>query len=157
MPAFASKIEFAMAGDFALVELDAKLDQILNPRRSFGHNRADHVLIAQARAGFECVADMQLEGIFVARHTSDSSLRPRRVGIRPFALGDDRHRTILRRFQRKAKPCNTAADDNEIVFLHPNTMLSIKRVFPKKTARARSEFGPGDSIACKLFASTRST
>src|ERR1700736_4493307 len=100
---------------------------------------------------------MQLEAIFVARHTSDSSLPPRRVRVRPFALGDDRHRTILRRFQRKAKPCDTAADDNEIVFLHPNIMLSIKRVFPKKTARARSKFGPGNSIGCKVSASTRST
>src|ERR1700692_104599 len=137
MPAFASKVEFAMAGNVALVELHAELDQILNSRRSFGHNRADHILVAQAGAGFECIADVQLERILVARHTSDSALRPPRVRIRPLALCDHRHRAVLRRLEGKTKPGNTAADHDEIVFFHPTTMLSIKRVSPKKTARAR--------------------
>jgi hypothetical protein len=32
-----------MAGTLALIELHTELDQILNSRRSFGHNRADHI------------------------------------------------------------------------------------------------------------------
>src|SRR6267143_604984 len=99
---------------------------------------------------------MKLERILIARHTSDSTLRPDRIRVRSFALGDDRHRTALRRFQRKAQPGDTAPDHDEIVFLHPNRILSIKRVFPKETATARSEFGLTNSIGWKVSASTSS-
>src|SRR5205814_6690575 len=79
MSSFAAKIEFAMTGNFAFVELKAKLDQVLNSRRRFGHYRADDILVAQTRAGFERVAHMKLERIFITRHAGDPSLRPRCV------------------------------------------------------------------------------
>src|ERR1700730_11116073 len=123
MPAFASKIELAMTGNFALIDVHSELDQILNSRRRFGHDRADDSLITQSGAGFERVPNVKLEGIFVARHTSDSALGPRRVRVRPFALGNNSDRTVPGRFQGKAQTGNPPADYDEIVFLHPNKIL----------------------------------
>src|ERR1700730_7498703 len=100
---------------------------------------------------------MQLERILIACHTSDSALRPRRVRVRSLPLGNNCHRTVLGRFQCKAQPGNAAADHDEIVFFHPSIMLSIKRVFPKKTATARTEFPLTDYVGCNVSASTRST
>src|SRR5213076_1474514 len=40
------------------------------------------------------------------------------------------------------------------VFLHPNLILSIKRVCPKNTATASNEFGLTVATGCKLSAST---
>ncbi len=155
--AFSPKIELAMTGNFAFVKLQSKIDKFMNSRRSFRHNRANNFLVAKPGAGFERVAHMQPEGIFVARHAGDPALRPRCVRVRAFAFCDHGHRAMLGRFQRKTEPGNATANHDEIVFLHPSRMLSIKRVWPKKTASASSEFGLRTSIGCKLSASTRST
>src|SRR5438105_12459958 len=101
MSAFTAKIEFAMSGNFALVELKAELDQVLNSSRRFSHYRADDILVTQSRAGFERVAHVKLERIFIARHAGDSSLRPSCVRVRPLPLRDHRDRPVLRRFQGK--------------------------------------------------------
>ena len=100
---------------------------------------------------------MQLERILVARDAGDPALRPGRVRVGAFSLRDHGDRAMLRRFQGKAQPGNPAADHDEIVFLHGNRILSIKRVLPKNTASASNEFGLTDSIGCKVSASTRST
>src|ERR1043166_2931492 len=115
MSALASEIEFAVAGNFALVELHAELYQILNPRRRFGHDRADNLLVAQTRAGFERVAHVQLERIFIARHARDAALRPRGIRVRTLAFRNHCDRSILRRLQGKAQPGDTASYDDEIV------------------------------------------
>ncbi len=157
MAAFPPKVELAVTGNFALVELQSKIDKFLNSCRSFGHNRANNSFVAKPGARLERVAHMQLEGIFVARHAGDPALRPRRVRVRTFALRDHPHRAVPGRFQCKTEPGDAAADHDEIVFLHPTRILSIKRVWPKKTASARSEFGLTTSIGSKFLASTRST
>ena len=102
MSAFAPKIEFAMTRNFAFVELESELDQILNSRRRFGHDRPDDIFIAQTRARFERVAHVKLERVFITRHAGDSALRPRGVRVLPLSLGDHGDRSVLRRFQGEA-------------------------------------------------------
>src|SRR5437764_1581922 len=106
MPAFTAKIELAMPGNFALVESHTELDQILNSRRRFRDDCADDLFVTQARAGFERIAHVQLERIFVARHASNSALRPSRVRVRPSPFCNDGNRTVFCRFQSKAQPSN---------------------------------------------------
>src|SRR2546421_8444384 len=108
MPALTAKIELAMPGNFALVESHSQPDQILDSRRRFRDDCADALFVTQSRPGFERIAHVQLKGIFVARHASDSALRPSRVCIRTFPLRDHRDRTVLCRFQSKAQPGNAA-------------------------------------------------
>src|SRR5438552_10628158 len=71
--AFPPKVELAVTGNFALVELQSKIDKFLNSRRSFGHNRANNSFVAKASARLERVVHMQLEGVFIRseEHTSE--------------------------------------------------------------------------------------
>src|ERR1043166_1902474 len=131
MAALATKVKLAMTGHFSLVEVHPQIDQVLNPRRSLGYNGANDLLVAQTCAGLEGVTHMKLERIFVTSHAGDPALRPGCVAVGSFALGNDGNRAVLCRFQGETQPGNSASDDNEIVFLHPSRMLSIKRVFPK--------------------------
>src|SRR3954466_13153955 len=109
MSPFAAEIELAMPGNLALVEMQSELDQILDPRRRFGHNRTDDLLIAQTCAGFERIAHVQLERIFVARHARDAALRPRRIRVAPFAFRDYRDRSVPRGLQGEAQARDSAA------------------------------------------------
>jgi hypothetical protein len=59
--ALASKIKFAMTEMFTLVESHTKLNQLGNPSRPFGHNRADYVFVAKSCSSLEGVADVELE------------------------------------------------------------------------------------------------
>src|SRR4051794_22029138 len=131
MPAFTAEIEFAMPGNFALVESHSQRDQILNSFRRFGDDCPDDLFVTQSRARSERIALVQLERIFVSGHAADSALRPSRVRVRPSPFRNDSDRTVFCRFQSKAEPGNSAADNDEIVFLHGKEILSIKRVFPK--------------------------
>src|SRR5438105_10118902 len=140
MTRFAPKIEFAMTRHFALVKLQSKIDQFSDSLRTFGDDRAHDFLVAKAGADLERIAYVQFKRILLARHAGDPTLCPGRVGIRAFALGNNRHRAMLRRLQGKAQSRDAASDDDEIVFLHGRRMLSIKRVLPKKTASASNEF-----------------
>ena len=97
---------------------------------------------------------MQLERIFIARDASNPALRPGRVAVRPFALGDHGDRTVLRRFQGKAQARDPAPHHNEIEFLHVSRKLSINRVSPTKTASAISASGRRFSSGSKFSAST---
>ena len=76
MAALATEIRLAMSRDLAVVEMQSELDQLADARRSFHHDCAHGRLIAKPGAGFEGVGHMELEGIFVAGHTGDSTLRP---------------------------------------------------------------------------------
>ena len=58
---FFAKVEFAVAGDLALVELQTNVDKVLNSHWSFRHNRTDDLFVTKACARFQCVAYMQLE------------------------------------------------------------------------------------------------
>src|SRR5205085_3929039 len=46
MPAFATEVEFAVTGHFALIELHAKIDKFLNPCWPFRNDCTDHIFIA---------------------------------------------------------------------------------------------------------------
>ena len=58
---FFAKVEFAVAGDLALVELQTNIDKFLNSHRSFRHNRTDDLFVTKACSRFQGVAYMQLE------------------------------------------------------------------------------------------------
>src|SRR6266480_274457 len=152
-----AEIELAMAGGLALIELQPKFHQISDSIRTFHDNRANGRLVAKSGACLECVAYVQLERIFIARYARYSSLRPGCVCVGAFTFCNYRNGTMLCHLQRKTEASDAASDHNEIVFLHASRMLSIKRVLPKNTASASSEFELMTSIGCKLPASTRST
>ena len=116
MSAFAPEIELAMAGDFALIEMQTEFHQLANPRRAFRHNRAHGRFVAKPGARFERVANMQLEGIFVARHAGDAALRPGGIRIGPFAFRDHRDRAVLRRLQaqKSVRRCRCRSQQNRI-------------------------------------------
>ena len=86
----------------------------------------------------ERVAHVQFERIFSARDASDAALGPGGVAVRAFSFCHDRDRPVLGRFPGKTQSGNAAANDDEIVLFHGSRILSISRVFPKKTARART-------------------
>ena len=150
------EIGLAMPGDFAIVKMEPEVHQLLNARRTFHHDRPDCRFVAQAGSCFERVLDVKLERILVARHASDPTLRPGGIGVGALALGNHRDRSMGCRLQGKSQPGNTAADDDEIVFLHGSRILSINRVCPKKTATAMSEFGWTLSTGCNVSALTSS-
>src|SRR5262249_31220696 len=124
---------------------------------TFDHNCADDRFVTQSGASLQRIAHVKLKRIFIARYAGDPALRPRRICIRAFAFRDDSHRAALCSLQCKAETGDAAADHNKIVFLHPNRILSIKRVLPKNTANTSTEFGLIISIGCKLSVSTTST
>src|SRR5438105_12095681 len=156
MTALAPQIRLAMSGDLAIIEMQPKLDQLLNPLRTFHHNGSHSRFVTQIRACFESVLHMKFERIFITRHASDSTLRPRGVGVGSLALRNHGDRTMHRRLQSKRQPGNATADHDEVVFLHGSRILSIKRVCPKETARAMSELGCTNSRGCNVYASTNS-
>src|ERR1700730_4978878 len=117
VPTFLAQIEFTMAGDFALIELQSKIDQFPNSFWTFRYDGANDVLVAQTGAGFERVAYVQLERVLIACHARDSALSPCRVGIGALSLRNHCDRAVLCCLQRKTQPGDPAADHDEIVFL----------------------------------------
>ena len=152
-----TQIKLAMPVDLALIKLETQLRQLTNAFWTFDDNCADHRFFTKTGARLERIAHMKLKRIFIAGHAGDPALRPGGVCIGTFTFGDDSYRSVLCRFQRKTQTGNAAADHYEIVFLHPNRILSIKRVLPKNTATTSSEFGPAISTGRKVSASTSST
>ncbi len=64
MSALFAEVQFARAvrtRDLAFGKVHAQFDQFPDPGRAFLDNRADNVLFAQARAGFERVAHVKLD------------------------------------------------------------------------------------------------
>src|ERR1051326_6359075 len=138
MTALFAEIKCGVASDLPLIEVHAELRQLSNALGGFGHNRPHHRFVTKTRTGFKRISYVQLERIFIARRTRDSALRPGR-------------------FQCKAETGNATADYRKIVFPHPNRILSIKRVLPKKTATASSEFGLTTLTGSKVSTSTTAT
>ena len=99
MSAFAAEIELAMAGNFALIEMQTEFHQLAEYAPDLPSRSCERPLRHKARAGFEGVADMQLEGIFVARHAGDAALRPGRVGVGALSFRNHSDRAVLRRLQ----------------------------------------------------------
>src|SRR4051812_5430652 len=142
MTAFAAQVGFAVPCDLAIVKVESELDQFPDAGRPFHDDRAHGCLVAESGAGLECIGDMEREGIFVAGHAGDPALRPGRVRICALAFGDNGDRSLFRRLKGKSQPGDAAADHDEIVLLHENRRLSIRRVCPKNAATAMSESGP---------------
>ena len=121
MAAFLAEVQLARAvgaGNLALGEVHAQLDQLRNPRRAFLDDRADSRFLAQARAGLQRVAHVQLEGVLLAGDGGDAALGVVGVRLGAVLLGDDRHAPVRGDFQRKGKPRSAAAQDKEIKLLH---------------------------------------
>src|ERR1043165_18750 len=157
MTALFAEIKCGVASDLPLIEVHAELRQLSNALGGFGHNRPHHRFVTKTRTGFKRISYVQLERIFIARRTRDSALRPGRIRVGAFTLCDDGNRTVPGRFQCKAETGNATADYRKIVFPHPNRILSIKRVLPKKTATASSEFGLTTFTGSKVSTSTTAT
>src|SRR4029450_9380384 len=157
MLAFFTKIELTMSGNLTLIELQTEFHEIADAFRTFGDNCAHNRLVTQASASLECVAHVQLERIFIACYASDPTLRPGGIWVGALAFRYNGYRSVLCRFQCETQAGYTAANHHEIVFLHPNRILSIKRVLPKATASASSEFGLTVSTGCKVSESATST
>src|SRR5437763_4000193 len=152
--ALLAQIKLTMSQDQTFIELPPELCQHVDALRTFGHKCAHDRFVTETGAGLKRIAYVQLERVFIAGHARDSSLRPSGVCVGALAFRYHSHRTMLCRFQRKTDASNAAADHKEIVFLHASRILSIKRVLPKNTASASSEFGLTISTGCKVSAST---
>src|SRR6266576_3180011 len=157
MTAFFTEIKLTMSGNLTLIELQTDFDELADAFRTFGDNCTHNRLVTQTSASFERIANVQLQRIFIARHAGDPTLRPGGICIGAFAFRYNSYRSALCRFQCKTQAGDTAANHHEIVFLHPNRILSIKRVLPKDTASASNEFGLTVSTGCKVSASISST
>ena len=80
MPALTRQVELEVAvARLALVEMYTPLHQFLNPFRPFGDDGAHGVLFAQSTTRDEGVAHMLLDGVLLALHTGNATLRPGRV------------------------------------------------------------------------------
>ena len=154
MAALLAEVQFARAvgaGNLALGKLHAQLDQLRNPRRAFLDDRADGGFLAQAGAGLERVAHVQLEGVLLAGDGGDAALGVVGVGLGAVLLGDDRHAPMRRDLQGEGKPGDAAAEDEKIKLFHLNRALSINRVLPMNTASAicvpRATLGTGTRVS----------
>src|SRR5262249_54933261 len=130
MAALFAEIKLAMSRNLTLIELQTEFYKFADALWTLGYNCAHDRVVTQAGAGFERVAHVQLKRIFIAGHAGDSTLRPGSVCVGALALCDSSNRPVLCDFQCKTQAGDTAADYHEIVILHPNRILSIKRVFP---------------------------
>ena len=107
-------------------------------------------LVAKARARCQCVAHMQLEE---SSPLVTQAMPPCAHAVllpRLCVSCHDCDRPVTGRFQSETQSGNTAADDDKIVFSHGSWILSISRVFPKKTARARTASDVIRSTGCKV-------
>src|SRR5438477_10708939 len=154
MPALAPEIELAMTGTVAFIEVHPHFHQLADRLRPFRHNRAHNFFVAKPGTGFERIAHMQLERIFVTRDAGNPPLGPRRVAVGPFPLRDHGDGTVLRCFSVKAQAHDHAPYHHEIEFFHVSRKLSINRVLTIKTASAISAVGRSFSNGSKFSAST---
>ena len=121
MAALLAQIQFgrAVAGrDFAFVEVDAQVHQLLDPGRAFADHHPHRCLVTQAGARLERVRDVQREAVLGARDAGHAALRPGGVRVGRGAFGDDGHVAECRGLQRETQPRHAAADDDKIEALH---------------------------------------
>ena len=130
--AFAPEIQLAMTGNIAARRNAARVRSARGRVPDLPSPPSRPPAVAKTRAGLERVLNMQLKGILAAGHAGDAALRPGGVRVDAFAFRDDRDPAVLRRLQRKSQPRDAAPDDDEIEFLHPSRMLSIRRVARKR-------------------------
>ena len=109
-----AKVELALAVDFPLGELHAKLDQLVDSGRAFLDDTAHDRLIAQPAPGGERVAHMALERILLARHGGNATLRVVGIRLGPAFLRDDCNRAGVGHLERKRQPGDAAAQHQKI-------------------------------------------
>ena len=73
------------------VELCAPLDQLLDARRSFLHQNARRLFVAQAIAGLQRVFQVQAHLILVTERSRNATLRILGVGFRHLLFGQTHH------------------------------------------------------------------
>ena len=132
MAALAPEIELAMAGDVALIEMEAEFHQLAHPPRAF------FTTISTAPESRDLLPLRGYRGCGGRRnlrracHASDAASVPRRCLNRPLALGHDGDSTVFRRLDREGQAGNAAPDDDKVELPHPRRMLSISRVRAKE-------------------------
>jgi hypothetical protein len=80
------------------IELDAPVDELLNPRRPFLDERTNGIAVAESGACYEGVLLVQGDLVIVAERYSDSALRVLGRRFSQCVLGDDQHRPGFRQF-----------------------------------------------------------
>lgn len=121
MSTLAAKVQFAaavLARRVAFGKFHAEFDQLMDPRRTFLDDRSDHAFLAQSRAGQEGVANVQIEGILLARHRRDAALGVIGVGFRAILFGDDGDASARRDLECKRKSRDAAAKDEIVELFH---------------------------------------
>ena len=119
--AFLAQVELpsaVFARSVALRELHPKIDQLGDAVRAFLDDGADDALVAKARAGFEGVADVHLEGVLLAGDGGDSALGVVGVRLGAVLLGDDGDAPVARDLEREGKSGDAAAEHEIIKVFH---------------------------------------
>ena len=112
----------------ALVELDAELDQVGDPRRRIARQLADRALAADAAAGAQGVLGVQARIVVLAERRGDAALGVEAVGGRELAPAQHEHVGLVRRGQRGVETGDTCADDDKSVPRHG--VLSSQSITP---------------------------
>jgi hypothetical protein len=108
----------ALAGERQLVafaiELRAPIDELLNSRGAFLHQRVDRRTVAQPVSREQRVLLVELHLVIVAERYRDSALRIFRRGFVQAVFGNDQDAPGLSQLNRGAKAGHAGSDDNEI-------------------------------------------
>ena len=72
--------------------------------------------VAQPVAGVQRVLQVQADFVFIAERGGDSALRPLRIGVSDFPLGQHNHAAGRRQFDGGAQPGNSGANHQEVRF-----------------------------------------
>ena len=102
------------------VEPGAERNQVADRSRALGHKHPHGVLVAQAGAGDQGVAQMVVRGVVLIEGCSDTALRPLCGAMFHPGLGHNHHAVSERaRIQRQTQAGDTGTDDDHIAFLVP--------------------------------------
>ena len=115
VPAFLAQREVVVV----FVEIHPVAGQVVDRRRAFADDCADHFLAAKPGSGIEGVGDVEFHRVAIVaearrQHRGDPALSPGRVGIEGGALGQDDDRPVGRGPDGEGKTGNACADHQEV-------------------------------------------
>jgi hypothetical protein len=95
-------------------ELHTDLAQHRDSSRPLAHADVDHHVVAQAGSGRHRIGNVRGEGVALAEHAGDTTLRVLGVRLVAGALGHDDHVTVRGCLERKRQP-GDATTEHQIV------------------------------------------
>ncbi len=98
----------------AVVEVDAEIGEIADPRRRLLGQHRDRARPAEAAAGTQRVLRVQLGRVVVSDGGGDAALRKRARGRQNRAFRDEQDLGVGRGAERAEEPGNTSADHEEV-------------------------------------------